>query len=65
MEKNEKILFFNTQEFNMIFSQHGLNRHQRFIHSVDGFKKPIYRYEGHSKSSKTNSKKKPLNMVTK
>ena len=51
MKKNEKCLFSNTQEFYIMdfnFKHtgvlHGLNRHQRFIHSVGGFKKPIYRY---------------------
>ena len=41
--KNEKCLFSTTQEFKIIFWKHGLNRHQGFIHSVGGFKKPIYR----------------------
>ena len=46
--ENEKYLFSNTQEF-YTGGEHGLNRHQRFIHSVGGFKKPIYRYTNQAK----------------
>ena len=42
--KNEKCLFSNTQEFLHNIFITSLNRYQRFIHSVGGFKKPIYRY---------------------
>ena len=41
---NEKCLFSNTQEFLHNIFVTCLNRHQRFIHSVGGFKKPIYMY---------------------
>ena len=37
--KNEKMLLPNTQVFNIILTEHDLNRHQlRFIHSVAVFK---------------------------
>ena len=39
--ENEKCLFSNKHTGVL---HNGLNRHQRFIHSVGGFKKPIYRY---------------------
>ena len=44
-EKKMKNVYFQThRSFYIIFSLKVLNRYQRFIHSVGGFKKPIYRY---------------------
>ena len=53
--ENEKNVYFQThRSFYIIFSKQVLNRYQRFIHSVGGFKKPIYRYTNQAKFENIN-----------
>ena len=42
--KMKNVYFQTHRSFYIIFSEQVLNRYQRFIHSVGGFKKLIYRY---------------------